>query len=132
VQEGASLKELMARLGHSSTRAVLIYQHATRDRHQAIAKALGGLAQQVTRQEATISTRAAKMRDACGPWPMCGPNRAHEHRRGRHAGRLMPVDLVFLGRASEGNRTLMNSLEGCGPQSSELLRPRSGHVRLRP
>jgi len=41
---GASLKELMARLGHSSTRAALIYQHATRDRDQAIAKALGELA----------------------------------------------------------------------------------------
>lgn len=37
----------MARLGHSSTRAALSYQHATRDRDQAIAKALGGLAQQV-------------------------------------------------------------------------------------
>jgi integrase len=44
---GASLKELMARLGHSSTRAALIYQHATRDRDQAIAVALGGLARQV-------------------------------------------------------------------------------------
>jgi integrase len=40
---GASLKELMARLGHSSTRAALIYQHATRDRDQAIAQALGEL-----------------------------------------------------------------------------------------
>jgi hypothetical protein len=39
---GASLKELMARLGHSSTRAAMIYQHATRDRDEAIAKALGG------------------------------------------------------------------------------------------
>ena len=37
----------MARLGHSSTRAAMIYQHATRDRDQAIAKALGGLVQQV-------------------------------------------------------------------------------------
>ena len=37
----------MARLGHSSTRAALIYQHATRDRDEAIAKALGGLMQQV-------------------------------------------------------------------------------------
>lgn len=36
---GATLKELMARLGHSSVRAALIYQHATRD--QAIAKTLG-------------------------------------------------------------------------------------------
>jgi integrase len=44
---GASLKELMARLGHSSTRAALIYQHATRDRDQAIARALGGMVQQV-------------------------------------------------------------------------------------
>jgi hypothetical protein len=44
---GANLKELMARLGHSSTRAVLIYQHATRGRDQAIAKALGVPVQQV-------------------------------------------------------------------------------------
>jgi integrase len=41
---GASLKEPMARLGHSSTRAALIYQHATRHRGQAIAMALGDLA----------------------------------------------------------------------------------------
>jgi hypothetical protein len=47
VQEGASLKELMARLGHSSTQAAPIYQHATQDRDQAIAKAFGGLVQQV-------------------------------------------------------------------------------------
>jgi integrase len=40
---GATLKELMARLGHSSVRAAMIHQHATRDRDQAIAKALGGL-----------------------------------------------------------------------------------------
>ena len=31
----------MARLGHSSVRAAMIYRHATRDRDQAIAKALG-------------------------------------------------------------------------------------------
>jgi integrase len=44
---GASRKELMARLGHSSTRAAMIYQHATKDRDLAIAQALGGLVQQV-------------------------------------------------------------------------------------
>jgi integrase len=38
---GASLRELMARMGHASTRAALIYQHATQDRDQAIAAALG-------------------------------------------------------------------------------------------
>jgi len=36
----------LPRLGHSSTRAAMIYQHATRDRDQTIAKALGGLMHQ--------------------------------------------------------------------------------------
>ena len=39
-QTGATLKEVMARIGHSSTRAAMIYQHATRDRDRAIADAL--------------------------------------------------------------------------------------------
>jgi len=38
---GATIKELMARLGHSSPRAAMIYQHATRVRDKAIADALG-------------------------------------------------------------------------------------------
>lgn len=37
---GASTRELMARMGHSSPRAALIYQHATRERDTAIARAL--------------------------------------------------------------------------------------------
>jgi hypothetical protein len=41
------LKGLMARLGHSSVRAAMIYQHATRDRDQAIAKALGTFVREV-------------------------------------------------------------------------------------
>lgn len=40
---GASLRELMARIGHSSTRAAMIYQHATRERDHAIAAALDAL-----------------------------------------------------------------------------------------
>jgi integrase len=39
-QAGASLRELMARLGHASPRAALIYQHATAERDQSIATAL--------------------------------------------------------------------------------------------
>lgn len=39
----SSLKEVMARIGDSSTRAAMIYQHATRERDQAIAKALDQL-----------------------------------------------------------------------------------------
>ncbi|MDB4872571.1 MAG: site-specific integrase, partial [Gemmatimonadales bacterium] len=38
---GASLRELMVRMGHASTRAALIYQHASHDRDRAIAEALG-------------------------------------------------------------------------------------------
>jgi hypothetical protein len=34
----------MVRLGHSSTRAAMIYQHATRDRDKVTADALGALA----------------------------------------------------------------------------------------
>ena len=40
---GASTKELMARMGHASPRAALIYQHATRDRDAAIADALSAM-----------------------------------------------------------------------------------------
>lgn len=42
---GASTRELMARMGHASVRAALIYQHATADRDQAIADALGEIIQ---------------------------------------------------------------------------------------
>ena len=37
----------MERLEHSSVRAAMIYQHATRDRDQAIAKALGAFVRDV-------------------------------------------------------------------------------------
>jgi integrase len=40
---GASTRELMARLGHASPRAALIYQHATEDRDDALAKAISDL-----------------------------------------------------------------------------------------
>src|ERR1019366_934969 len=42
---GASTKELMARMGHSSSRAALIYQHATLERDRALADGLSKLAE---------------------------------------------------------------------------------------
>jgi integrase len=39
-QTGATLKEVMSRIGHGSTRAAMIYQHATSDRDRKIAEAL--------------------------------------------------------------------------------------------
>jgi integrase len=38
--DAASLKELMTRMGHSTARAALIYQHARRDRETEIAAAV--------------------------------------------------------------------------------------------
>jgi integrase len=43
---GASTRELMVRMGHSTPRAALIYQHATSDRDKAIAAALGDMISQ--------------------------------------------------------------------------------------
>ncbi len=40
---GASTRELMARMGHSTPDAALRYQHATEDRDRVIAEALAGL-----------------------------------------------------------------------------------------
>jgi integrase len=64
---GATLKELMARLGHSSVRAAMIYQHATRDRDQAIAKALGDLVRDARDGSAT----APDGKDEPGPEEQC-------------------------------------------------------------
>ena len=50
-QSGATLKELMSRIGQSSTRAAMIYQHATRDRDHAIAAALNLLIEGARREE---------------------------------------------------------------------------------
>lgn len=41
---GATLADLMARLGHSTPRAAMIYQHSAEDRQAAIADALSGFA----------------------------------------------------------------------------------------
>ncbi len=47
--QGASLRELMERMGHSSARAALIYQHATRERDEAIAAGMGKMLTQARR-----------------------------------------------------------------------------------
>lgn len=47
---GASTKELMARMGHSSVRAALIYQHASRSRDKQIADAISQNVQQARRK----------------------------------------------------------------------------------
>ena len=41
IEAGANLRELMARMGHSSTLAALIYLHSTTGRQRALADTLG-------------------------------------------------------------------------------------------
>ena len=51
--QGASLRELMERMGHPSSRAALIYQHATQERDEAIAAGMGKLLRQARRKAKT-------------------------------------------------------------------------------
>ncbi len=48
--QGASLRELMERMGHSSAAAALIYQHATQERDEAIAAGMGKLLRRARRK----------------------------------------------------------------------------------
>jgi integrase len=64
---GASLKELMARMGHASTRAALIYQHASQDRDKVIAEALGDalkIAKKGARKKPSGTQRARERKKA--------------------------------------------------------------------
>jgi integrase len=61
---GASLRELMARMGHASTRAALVYLHDTDDRQRAIAAAVSDLAsKQLAQQVAPPDTIETKRTD---------------------------------------------------------------------
>lgn len=58
VAPGASLKELMRRMGHSSTRAAIIYQHATDDRDRELAADLSKKIDAARQPNATGMQRA--------------------------------------------------------------------------
>lgn len=58
---GASIRELMARMGHANSAAALRYQHAMADRDQAIAQALSELVKPA--EVVPITRRAAGTRD---------------------------------------------------------------------
>ena len=48
---GANLRELMQRMGHTSTRAALIYLHGGEGRQRAIAASVSDMAQQALREQ---------------------------------------------------------------------------------
>jgi hypothetical protein len=55
---GATTRELMHRIGHSSFRAALIYQHATADRDHAIAEAMSQLVTPSSLPPRNVAVRA--------------------------------------------------------------------------
>jgi integrase len=56
--QGASLRELMERMGHSSTRAALIYLHVTREHDQRIAAGMGKLFKDAKKTKRSGTQRA--------------------------------------------------------------------------
>lgn len=67
---GASTKELMARIGHSSSRAALLYQHATRERDGAIAAGLDAIARPRRSSTKRTATRPLRSLSYTGPMPV--------------------------------------------------------------
>jgi integrase len=56
-EAGASLRELMERMGHSSMRAALIYQHSSSERQRALADTVGALvAAKIESEQDSIAT----------------------------------------------------------------------------
>ena len=68
-QTGATTKELMARLGHSSTRAAMIYQHSSAERDRRIAERLGAM----------VDQERCRVREATAePYPARGARVGHD------------------------------------------------------
>jgi integrase len=64
---GANLRELMDRMGHSTTRAALIYLHGTREQQQAVADAVGNLARESLNEPGKPSRRSRSGTDLALP-----------------------------------------------------------------
>ncbi|MFG3379640.1 tyrosine-type recombinase/integrase [Streptomyces sp. NPDC047999] len=56
---GASTRELMTRMGHSTARAALIYQHATAERERLIGQAVSAVVEQARKQDSKPNGHAA-------------------------------------------------------------------------
>ena len=101
---GASLRELMVRMGHASPKAALRYQHATRDRDAAIARALSDLVEQ---SQPAPTPPAVVNNDRPSPEKAAasGPSVARRSSSGRRGKGKTPSD---LGKRSEGEQGTFN------------------------
>lgn len=102
---GASLRELMVRMGHASPQAALRYQHATRDRDAAIAQALSSLVEQAR----TPTSSAAR-----------GPQQARS--RGRERQPPVPARKQGVAQANGAGQGQLFDLDG--PTTQARRKPR--------
>jgi integrase len=73
---GANPRELMARMGHDSERAAMIYLHSSHERQRALADAVG--------KAARVELAKSKPRDQSKP---SGTRRARNRRAGKESGK---------------------------------------------
>src|SRR5215472_12602831 len=85
-----------------------------------------GLQGQRRRSVRSAFRRACRVWRARDVWPVCGPSVAPRPVRSIALTQDRLPDLLLRGRAGEGNRTLMTSLEGCD------YTPSDQHVRRSP
>jgi hypothetical protein len=76
---GANIRELMARMGHSSMRAAVIYQHSSDARQRAIADVIGKQAKRELRKAKKAKAEQAETADDSDA--ASGTELAHEQRR---------------------------------------------------
>ena len=106
---GASLRELMARMGHASTRAAVIYQHASAQRDRAIAASLNEAIEAATSEPQSISSETENDRTRPDDTSPLGTQMARRARLGskspaRKTSKTL-ADLRKHNRGDEGNRT---------------------------
>jgi hypothetical protein len=108
-QSGASLRDLMALMGHDSPAAALIYQHSSRASDEAIAAAVD------TRLAARLKALSVSLETALGP--IWGPERAARQP-------AMPASMRWLGRYVErmtGIEPALSAWEAAEPSRQRVL-----------
>ncbi|MGW1068039.1 hypothetical protein ACWD4F_26360 [Streptomyces aureus] len=105
---GASTRELMARMGHSTARAALIHQHASADRDRLIADAVSGLVKKGRKRGACRSKK--KDQKPNGHAAGTEADRSPRIRQRPGGGIVFRPGLLSSG-AGDGNRTRVASLE---------------------
>ena len=121
---GVGIKDLMARLGHDSERAAMIYQHEARGADKAITSAIDAHVEAEREREGGTDDRPGGMLVPGGNGTLMarGLAGASPDRPGRDGMGLSPG---VLSGAGDGNRTRMTSLEGFGHKAADQPERRS-------